>query len=196
MRIMRRLCLMAALPLMAACAHPIVIGPDLTKLDNGSQPTRIDKKVGYYLTPEQKQLSVTTGGGGGDKVSYLPYRDLEAAIYKMLSNVFADVTPLRSANSSEIGSMPAMQYVIVPKVSTQSSSPSALTWPPTRFSVDLTCDVLDRSGAFVTTKTVHGEGAAEFEEFKSDHALSAKRASLDALLRMQASLANAPEIRK
>jgi len=38
-----------------------------------------------------------TAGGGGDKVQYKPYKDMETGFYKMLSNVFAQVTKTKTA---------------------------------------------------------------------------------------------------
>lgn len=48
--------------------------------------------------------------------------------------------------------------------------------------------VKDPEGKLIDTKKVIGEGHAEFDEFKSDHGLAGKRASEDALLKMQARL--------
>jgi hypothetical protein len=43
---------------------------------------------------------------------------------------------------------------------------------------------------------VSGEGSAEFSEFKSDFSLSGKRATADALLKMQRVLLDTTELRK
>ena len=66
-------------------------------------------------------------------------------------------------------------YVFVPVITTTSSSPSGLTWPPTKFSTEIACSVTDAKGAPVTQFKVTGDGAAEFEEFKGDFSLSARR---------------------
>ncbi|OGB24519.1 MAG: hypothetical protein A3I66_10740 [Burkholderiales bacterium RIFCSPLOWO2_02_FULL_57_36] len=139
---------------------------------------------------------VITPGGGGDKVSYQPYRDIETAFYKMLTNVFGNVTKLKTPKDADAISKNNIAYVITPQLLTDSSSPSPFTWPPTKFSVDLTCNIADAAGNPVISKNVSGTGAAEFSEFKADFSLSAKRASQDALLKMQQALLDAPELRK
>lgn len=184
-----------AIVLVTGCAHPIVISPDIAKIerDTGTQP--IDRNVGYYIAPQNREMAVTTPGGGGDKVTYHPYREIETALYKMLSGVFKSVTVLKNANDAEVIGKKSISYVITPVIATSSYSPSIVTWPPTEFSVNLTCNISDGSGKLVATKSVIGNGKAEFDEFKSDFSLSAKRASLDALLKMQSALLNLPELR-
>ena len=180
---------------IAGCAHPIVVSPDIARIESDSKSQRIEKNVGYYISPENRALAVTTPGGGGDKVIYYPYKDIETALYRMLSNVFKDVSMLKTPADATASKQPMLSYVFTPTIRTDSSSPSALTWPPTRFTLNLTCNVADKTGKEVTSKSVEGEGLAEFDEFKSDHSLSAKRAAQDALLKMQAVLLNSPELR-
>ena len=192
-----KLCgLVVAAALVTGCAHPITINPDFSKMerDAGQQP--INKSVGYFIAPGVRDLPVETPGGGGDKVSYLPYRDLEPAIYKMLSNVFASVTRLTAASGDPAVQKNNLTLIVTPKLTTTSSSSSPLTWPPTMFGVELSLDVADTAGGPVMTYKSVGEGKAEFSEFKADFALSARRASQDALLKMQKTLLNAPELRK
>jgi hypothetical protein len=78
----------------------------------------------------------------------------------------ADATAARSAG---------VAYVFVPGITTVSSSPSSLTWPPTKFSTEIACTVIDAQGVQVAQFKVTGDGAAEFEEFKKDFSLSARR---------------------
>jgi hypothetical protein len=70
----------------------ISLSPDMNKIspDAGTQP--IDASVAYYISADVLNKDVTTPGGGGDKVQYKPYKDVEAAFYKMLTNVFTHVT--------------------------------------------------------------------------------------------------------
>ena len=187
-------CLLAAV-VLTGCAHPIVISPDVAKIERqaGTQP--IAKNVGYYIPADKREMAVTTPGGGGDSVSYHPYRDLETALYRMLSNVFTDVTVLKAPNDAEEIGKRGVSYVITPTITTSSSSPSPFTWPPTYFGVALTCTVTDGAGKPVVTKTAMGEGRAEFDEFKSDLPLAGKRAAQDALLKMQGILLQAPELK-
>lgn len=183
---------LATAALMVGCAHPISVNPDTASI-RASSPARIQKAVAYYVSPDDMKLEVTTPGGGGDKVTYFPYRDLDPAIYQALSQVFTSVikseTPTPAAGR-------AVQLMFTPKLLTTSSSSSALTWPPTDFSVELTCKVTDAAGAPVTSIVVTGNGKAEFSEFKSDFSLSARRASLDAMNKLVKALESAPELRR
>lgn len=194
MRGFRFLLSVLAIVAMAGCAHPILVSPDVAKIERSSSSPRIEKNVGYYISPENRALAVTTPGGGGDSVTYHPYRDIETAFYKMLSNVFKDVTVLKSPIDAEIVNKRGVSYIFTPTIATNSSSPSALTWPPTRFTLNLACNVSDGSGKTMAIKSVIGEGQAEYDEFKSDFSLSAKRAAQDALLKMQGVLATSPEL--
>lgn len=181
--------------LVTGCAHPISVTADLAQV-NASSPQRIQKAVGYHISAEDSALEVTTPGGGGDKVKYLPYRDLDPAIYKALSEVFSTVTKLDSATDTAKISRDQIQLVFLPKITTNSSSSSALTWPPTEFTIDLVCKVSDASGAAITELTAKGVGKAEFSEFKSDHSLSAKRAAQDVIGKLVKALESNPALRK
>ena len=175
--------------LLSGCAHQIDIAPNISKIDRDlrTQP-KIKQSVGYIIPEEIAALEITTSGGGGDKVRYFPYRDTETGFYKMLTNVFESVTKIKNAGDKEAIARNKIAYVVTTEISTNSSSPSPFTWPPTHFSVDMTCTIKDPEGKLIDTKKVIGEGHAEFDEFKSDHGLAGKRASEDALLKMQARL--------
>lgn len=194
-KIISPLLVLAAI-VLTGCAHPILISPDLAKIERKADDKRIDKNVAFYIAPANRTLEVTTPGGGGDSVKYQPYKELEPGLYKMLGNVFKDVTALSSEKEPETFKAKSIKYVIKPTITTGSSSPSPFTWPPTKFSVNLVCDITDENGNSVLRKSVLGEGAAEFDEFKADFSLSAKRASQDALLKMQESLLQSPELFK
>lgn len=196
MRIVKLIIAALAFAVITGCAHPIVISPDTSRLERSGSAQPIAKNVAYYISHEARAKSVETPGGGGDKVSYYPYKDIETSFYKMLGNVFTNVTLLNSPNDVAAINKQAIRYVITPDITTDSSSPSPFTWPPTKFTMNLTCKISDASGKLVSSIVVVGEGNAEFDEFKSDFALSAKRASLDALTKMQARLLEAPELKK
>lgn len=193
-RLCNALVALAAAALVAGCAHPLAIGPDITKIERSPGVQPIDRSVGYYVAPDVRDRAVTTPGGGGDSVTYSPYRDLEAAFYKMLGNVFKSVTLLKSPNDADTIAKNSISYVISPEIKTDSSSPSPFTWPPMIFVVSLTCSVADTSGKIVAKPAVTGAGRAEFDEFKSDFSLSGKRASLEAMLKMQDALLRLPEL--
>jgi hypothetical protein len=164
----------AVVSMLAACAHPISLEPAATPTRDESN--LVAKKVAYVLTETDRAKEVTTAGGGGDKVSYFPYRDLEKSLRDALRSVYTEVVAVRSG--SDAGASGAA-YVFTPEIKTTSSSPSPFTWPPTRFETELTCSVTDPTGAAVSRVTATGSGAAEFDEFKSDFSLSARRASQD-----------------
>jgi hypothetical protein len=194
MAALRRILSLGIVLVLAGCAHPILLTPDSHALTAGGlQP--IKKNVGYYISPENKAHEFTTPGGGGDKVSHFPYRDMEPGLYTVLSNVFADVTALKSANDVETIRKKNISFVFVPTIVPTSSSDGVFTWPPTSFTINLECVALDADGKEVARKTVVGAGAATFSEFKGNFALAGQRASTDALQKLQAELGSAPEFR-
>jgi hypothetical protein len=189
MNIIKLIFALVVASILSGCAHSLNISPNMAKIEReASAQPRSKQSVGYYIPADIRSLEVTTPGGGGDKVSYSPYRDIETAFYKMLTNVFDNVTKLNSLNDAEAIGKNNIGYVITPEIITNSSSSSAFTWPPTKFSVELTCKISDTTGKSINTKKVVGEGHAEFDEFKADFSLSARRASEDALLKMQSKL--------
>ena len=186
---------LAVVAIIVGCAHPLAINPDIAKIERESSIQPIAKNIGYYIAPDVRERSVTTPGGGGDSVTYFPYKDIEAGFYKMLSNVFQNVTQLKSPNDANTIGKQSITYVITPEITTDSSSPSPFTWAPTRFSLNLTCSISDNGGKLVTKTSVRGEGQAEYDEFKSDFSLAGNRAAQDALLKMQSTLLRLPELR-
>ena len=109
---------------LVGCAHPISINPDL-KTITASGTAKVNKSVSYYVSPADTAGEVTTPGGGGDKVSYFPYRDLDTAIYKSLSEVYASVIKLETPLPAAGATTPVL--VFTPKLTTTSSSSSGLT---------------------------------------------------------------------
>jgi hypothetical protein len=194
-RLMQGAVLLAAVTVISGCAHPLAISPDITKIEPARNVQPIDRNVGYYIAAATRESAVTTPGGGGDSVTYHPYRDIEAAFYKMLDNVFGNVTLLQSPNDAEAIARHSINYIVTPVIKADSSSPSPFTWPPTTFTFNLTCNITDSAGNPVGKPSVTGAGQAEFSEFKSDVSLSGKRATQDALLKMQDLMLQLPELR-
>jgi hypothetical protein len=183
----------ALLVLLAACAHPIVVSPLDTPLRVESKLS--PKKAAYVLTEADRNLEVTTPGGGGDKVSYKPYRDLEKAIRDALRAVYSDVIAVNSASDREAFRAHGVSHVFSPRITTTSDSPSAFTWPPTKFGIEMTSQVSDPSGAAITTIRTQSNGAAEFDEFKHDFSLSARRAATQLSEQFQKQVAADPLLR-
>lgn len=179
-----RMIAMSILVFTVGCAHQINITPPLNTLDT-NEIGKIVKNAGYFISPEDLSKEVTTPGGGGDKVKYFPYKECEPVLNKILSNIFAKVYPLTSANDNQFVKTNEISYVFIPKIDTDSSSKSAFTWPPTNFTVSLDCKAFDSSGTVIWQKTVKGEGEAEFDEFKHDFPLAAKRAVKKAFSNLQ-----------
>lgn len=179
---------------VSGCAHPIsIVGNAATLAGTGTG--KLDTIVGLSMTDEDRKREVTTPGGGGDKVSYFPYRDLETGLYIALSETFTRVIRVSGIGDPKVKSE-GLRYIVTPSISTTSFSPSIATWPPTIFTIELTCKVVDADGKAVTEVRAMGEGRAEFDEFKADTSLSAKRAADDALKKLVRALSDAkPQFR-
>ncbi len=180
---------------LAGCAHPIVISPDIGAIGAPSAPL-IQKGVGYYISAENRALEVTTPGGGGDKIRYFPYRDLETGLYKVLASNFSSVVRLELMPNSEALKAQGISYLITPRISTTSSSDGLFTWPPTAFEVELDCKIIGPGATEVAAIKVVGKGAATFSEFKSDFPLAAKRASTDALNKLHSEIGKHEALRR
>lgn len=161
--------------ILAGCAHPIGIGPIDTPVRNeaGLSP----KKAAYVMSDADRAREVTTPGGGGDKVSYFPYRDLEKALRDALRAVYSDVFVVPAASDTAMLQSLGATVVYKPVITTQSSSPSLFTWPPTEFTIELTCEVSDAAGQPLDQLKLQSRGTAEFAEFKSDFGLAGRRAA-------------------
>lgn len=178
--------LLPVMVLLAGCAHQIQLNPKMDQFAESANKS--DAIVAYYISATDKVKKVKTPGGGGDKVSYVPYRDTESVLYTVLNNKFKDVFQATTLNEQTFITSNNISLMFVPKITTNSSSSSLFSWPPTRFTVTLTLDAQDAAGNVVWSETVESEGAAEFDEFKADFSLSARRATEQAFLKMAAKL--------
>lgn len=174
--------MLATVLCLGGCAHPITLSPSLAGI-SGAAGQKIDKRVGLLITEADRQAQVTTPGGGGDKVSYYPYRDLEPALYFAMSESFASVARVASFSDPKVAAE-RLQLIIQPKVQTTSFSDSLLTWPPTIFTVELAVAVNSTAGGLIAELRVMGEGRASFDEFKGQPGLSANRAAEDAVKKL------------
>lgn len=184
---------LALASLVVGCAHPIVISPEDTPVRNESELS--PRKVAYVMTDADRSLQVTTEGGGGDKVSYFPYRDLEKAVRDALRAVYSDVFVIRSASDADAIKGNNVSLVFAPEIATSSGSSSLFTWPPTRFDIELTCSVTDPDGNMVSRLRVVGNGTAEFSEFMKDFGLSGRRAATDMSSKLKQEISNNPRLR-
>ncbi|MDO9305167.1 MAG: hypothetical protein Q7T77_07535 [Sulfuricurvum sp.] len=166
------------------CAHKIDIAPKLDTI----RETKVEvfkSNVAYYLSDTDKQLEVITPGGGGDKVKYTPYADTEAALNAVLSNVFAKAYSIKALDDKKFIMDKNISYVFIPKIITTSSSENAFTWPPEKFTVELTCKAIDpASGNKILEITTSSVGIADFGDYRKDFSFSARMASEQAFLNM------------
>lgn len=184
MRLLRTTLLILAVMVITSCAHSIRISPDMNAI-RGEVSNKSDITVGYYITEMQLATEITSSGGGGDEVTYFPYKDTEVALRSILSEKFSRVYSLKSQSSDALMAEKDIRFVFTPDIKTESSSDSIFTWPPTNFSIELNCKAYSPQGEMVWSKTVTGEGAAEFSDFGSNPGMAAQRASEQAFGRMR-----------
>lgn len=180
--------LLFASVLLGGCAHSINVSPSMSNVaakTTQTTPQKIGVSVGYYISQKNRQLEVTTPGGGGDNVRYYPYEALEIGYRDVLTGLYRNAA---ISNSDTPNPNDRFDYVIEPTVVTNSGSTGFFTWPPTNFSVDITNTIRDASGRVVASPRVVGVGTAETGERLRDHGFAGRRAMEDALVKTHAAL--------
>lgn len=188
---------LAIVPLLfvgLGCAHRIDTTPALDAL-TASGVHKIEKNVGYYISAENLAKEVITPAGGGDKAKYAPYKEAEPALNRVLSNVFRDVYALPSPSNAELIASKNIAYIFVPTVTTDSSSRSAVIWPPSDFTVSLDCKATDASGRVVWETSVKAEAHERLPDVYRDHSRAGKVAMQNAFLELQSRIVKAVEFR-
>lgn len=181
--------------ILGGCAHPISLQADLAKLAGTGPSPKIDRKVALQVSDAQRALQLTSAGGGGDQVSYSPYKDLETGLYLVLSESFTQVSRVSSLSDPRLA-QDGVTLVFVPEISATSYSPSIVTWPPTIFTLTVDGRFVTPANATVASVRVQGEGRAEYDEFKTDFSITSKRAAQDTLRKlMEAIKAAADKLR-
>lgn len=173
-----------AILFMSGCSHKISLSPSLDELREVKVANNVDVNVGYYISKEAKKIEVTTPGGGGDKVKYTPYKDIEAALNTMLSRKFSRVYSLNSISDKNVIENKNIKYIFTTKIHTNSSSTNFVIWPPTDFNMDLTCKAIDTNNQKTWEETVSAKGYANSGELMENFSLSAKRATKEAFSKM------------
>lgn len=194
---MSHLVRLAIIPLLVVgfgCAHRINVTPALDGLP-APGANRIEKAVGYYISPENLAKEVVTPGGGGDKAKYLPYKEAEPALNRVLSNVFREVYVVPSPSNAEFIASKNIAYIFVPTITTDSSSRSSWIWPPSDFTVSLDCKATDPSGRVVWETSLKGEAHERLPDVSRDHSRAGKIAVQNAFLELQSRLLKAAEFR-
>lgn len=176
---------------ISGCAHPVVVAPKIEKIvPEISHQQKINANAGFYISPETSNLEVTTSAGGGESIRYYPYRDIEVGYQRMLLSVFNNVIKLKSAHDTKELSSNNIQYTLEPILITMSGSTEFSTWPPTNFTVDLSCKIRDASGKEIGNPRVVGNGqhTGGALALQGDYGLTGRRAMEDALIKMQRAL--------
>lgn len=194
MKRLNRISVVLLILMLGACAHPINITPKALEVQGNPVSA---KNVAYLISQSDRDLEVTTDGGGGDKVRYFPYRDLESGIFQVLSSIFPRVTLIRALGDDAALSKNDVSLIMIPRITTTSSSDGLLTWPPTQFSVVIDYRFQDRTGKETYKNIVMGDGRATFAEFSAagDFSLAGRRASSDALAKLRGQIANEATIK-
>jgi len=188
----KTLAVLAIVLALTGCAHPVQIAPDLARIERPADAKpKLHANVAYYVNEDLRKVESTTPGGGSDKVSTYPYRDIEVGFYKMLSNVFDNVVVTKQRPGT-VPSHPGFDYVVSPVVTAGSTSSSMMTWLPTQFSIELACDIAGADGTVLYRKHVIGQGNAEASALHAEPGLPGKLAMEDALLKMQQVLLELP----
>ena len=100
----------------------------------------------------------------------------------------ATLQPSISASQTPCPISATSQRQIPPSEYLDNTGSGLFTWPPTNFTVDLTCNVRDSTGTLMATPRVVGTGSAETGERLRHHGIAGERAMEDALTKMQAAL--------
>lgn len=181
MKLIFKKLIIVSIILLSGCAHEITINSDISNLSESK--LKIDKAVGYHISESNRNKKVVTPGGGGDKITYAPYKDTESAIYAVLSNKFKDVYNLKSLDDKSFIQENEIKLIFLNEIVTNSSSDSVFTWPATKFTIDLTIKAIKANGESVWEKQVLSTGEATFEEMSDGKfALAARRATEKAFL--------------
>lgn len=186
---MKPLLLLIAL-LFQGCVHEISTAPDLGAIKDQNIHYKITQTVAYYISKEQYEERFVTKGGDGHDVTYAPYKETEAALRKVLSNLFTTVHRLDTLDKQSIAGK-KIAYIFVPTIRSYSSSASNIDWEPTRFIMSIDCRALDHDLKEVWRSEVTGKGKANFAQLERNPSLSAQKASKFAYLNLQKELLRA-----
>jgi len=140
---------------------------------------------------------VKTPGGGGDFVQYPLYGNLEAGLYRTLSNVFTSVSVLKDKRDAHALTDNGISLVFIPVITTTSSSRNIVFWPPTDFSVTIECTATDVNGQQIWQASVTGvNDLTSVSTVIHDFGATGRNAAEVALQKLQKALEAAPELRQ
>jgi hypothetical protein len=181
--------------LFQGCVHEISTAPDLGAIKDQNIHYKTQQKVAYYIPEAQYAEKFVTEGGDGHSVTYTPYKETEAALRKVLSNLFTSVSRLDSLDVKSVAEK-RIAYVFVPTIKTYSASSSNIDWEPTRFVMSISCRALDPSLKEVWKTEIIGKGRANFAQLERNPSRSAQKASKFAYLNLQKEILRARSVFK
>ena len=173
---------------MSGCVHDISVAPELSMITK-ERPVIIHRSVAYYIPPEQYALQVTTPGGNNDKLRYSPYKESEAALKKVLENVFTEVHRIDSLDDEKIDKH-HIRFIFVPQIETMSYSNSNVDWQPTKFNFILKVTFLTADKKPFYESYAQGRGIANFGRYRDNPAYAVEIASRSAFLQLQDEIIN------
>lgn len=163
----------AAVAALAGCASPASTGTNASGAP--TQGPLIQKKVAYVMSAGDSGRQVYAPGTSGDVAS----RQLEQSGLDALRAVYTDVVVVPSAKDSAGIQAAGISYVFTPQIKADFSAPSPFAKPLTVFNTEVVCIVTNPAGSELTRVKANGAGKAEFDEFRYDPGLAARRASSD-----------------
>lgn len=173
--------------LFTGCAHKVSLEGNIDKrLLKSHHENPIDVSVAYYIDSQDLNKEYVTDGGGGDNISYFPYKDIDGMLRKTLSTIFSSVEKIESLENIDSG----IKYIFKPDIQTKSSSSSYAFWPPEMFSIIINYQALDNNNQVVWQTQVVGNGEAVFDDFIKDHSAAPKRATIDAMYHLHKEILN------
>lgn len=187
-QLLARLSIIGAILVMAGCAHPVSVRADV----NYPSDRTIDTSVGYFISDANRKLEVTTPAGGGDKMRYFPYRDMEPAILSTLGSVFRKVYSVPEAGRAAYIADHHLTFVFEPILTTNSSSNSAIFWPATDFDLTIKVTALNTNGQTVWNRDFTGHGHVEKGRSLMD-VPPAKEAAAEAFGKLRKALMEDPQ---
>lgn len=175
--------------ILTGCAHQVTIAPQLNLSRDST--ALVEANVGYLITDAQRNEQVTTPGGGGDKISYNPYRDLESALYSTLASVFTGVFVVPDSSADRFMEANELRFVFVPVITSDSRSSNVMLWNPTDFTLTLSIRAENRDGESVWEREFVGEGNAPAGGSLTENR-AAQAAAIDVFQQLQRALQEEP----
>ena len=103
----------------------------------------------------------------------------------MLANIFREVYPVPSLVNVDFITKKNIDYVFIPLITTYSSSRSMWIWPPSDFTMHLTCRTIDAAGNEVWETTATGDAHMRLPDVARDHGLAGREATSKAFSDLQ-----------